>query len=414
MKIGVDITVLYVAGAGVFYYRYNLIKAMLARPASHEFVLLDYFPVEGDWVRQDPVEVERLLGDRTEVRRVRAPKYRKLAHVSLVHRWRLMRLAHLVDRLARPAWQAWIKWEGHRRLGAYMKEVDVFHSSDVFQCALPWAKNVVTIHDLTSILFPDYHTAQVRESQAKKLRFAQTRADAIITVSESAKQDTVKYLGIDPSRVHVVHNGVAPSFRPLPDTVVKESLSAVALEPQSYMLHVGTIEPRKNLVRLLQAYGQAKRRQGLSMSKMPKLVQVGMKGWKYDEVFDQVSGLGLDEDVVFLGRVDSGLLPALYNGARLFVYPSLYEGFGLPVLEAMACGTPVVTSNTSSLPEVTGDAAILTDPYDVSQLAEAIEQLLVDRDLASLLQQRGLERAQQFTWESTAQKTLEVYGKLCR
>jgi len=162
---------------------------------------------------------------------------------------------------------------------------------------------------------------------------------------------------------------------------------------------------------LIQAYHQVRRKFPLLT---PKLVHAGMKGWMYQDVLTQVHTLDLEDDVIFLGRVESELLPVLYNGARLFVYPSIYEGFGLPVLEAMACGAPVITSNTSSLPEVAGDAAILVDPYDVTQIAAAMEQMLTDKNQRDTLRQRGLARSAQFTWKATARKTLKVYEDISR
>ncbi len=406
MKIAFDISVLYIAGAGVFYHSYNLLKAMLALPTHHEFVLLDYFPVAGDWARNDPDEVKTLLLGPAHVRRVKGLKHRKLARVGFIQRHRLAPLADRIDHLLDSSWRKLMELETRRRLRQHLADVDVFHTSDVLNCALPWAGNVTTIHDLTALLFPEYHTALVRKAQAAKFRFVQNQADAVIAISNSTKQDIVEHLGLDPSRVHVVYSGIDASFCSLPPAYVADSLRSLGLTPQGYILHVGTIEPRKNLVRLMQAYHQVRQRLGRAT---PKLVQVGMRGWLYDDVLAQVHTLGLEDDVVFLGRLESGLLPSLYNGARVFVYPSIYEGFGLPVLEAMACGAPVVTSNTSSLPEVAGDAAIFVDPYDVAQIAGAMERMLTDEDQRALSRQRGLDRCAHFTWEAAAKKTLAVY-----
>lgn len=408
MKIAFDITILYIAAAGVFYYHRNLTQAMLALPSAHQFVLLDVFPVEGEWARQNPPEVQSLLATATDLRRVKGLKHRKLARVGFVQRRGLVPLADWLDRRLDGAWRKLTGFEMERQLRKHLEDVDVFHTSDVVNCGLPGAKNVTTIHDLTAVLFPQYHTQQVRETLAEKFRFAQTRADAVICVSESARRDAVEHLGLDPARVHVVHNGVDPAFRPLPPARVEAALRPLGLTQQGYILHVGTIEPRKNLVRLVQAYHRLCQR----VPDVPRLVLAGMQGWLYEDVPAEVEALGLEERVVLLGRVAGELLPALYNGARCFVYPSLYEGFGLPVLEAMACGVPVVTSNSSSLPEVAGDAAILVDPYDVMGIAEAVEQVLMDDDRVTTLRERGLERAARFTWEATARETLKVYEKL--
>ena len=405
MKIAIDITVLYIAGAGIFHYGCNLLKAMLTLPSSHEYVLLDYSPVEGEWVRNDPEEVKTLLEGAAEVRKVKGLKHRKLARVGFVQRRGMVPLANQIDRLLEGSWRKLVKLETDRRLRNRLRHVDVFHSSHVVNCALPRAANVTTVYDMTTVLFPEFHLAAVRELQERKFRFAQTQADAVITISESAKQDAVEHLGLDPSRVYVVYGGVDSSFRPLPQTTVANALKPLGLVAQEYILNVGTLEPRKNLVRLLQAYQRVRR----VFRPAPKLVFAGMKGWMYDEVLKQVNALDLEKDVLFLGRVESGLLPVLYSGARLFAYPSIYEGFGLPVLEAMACGAPVVTSNTSSLPEVVGDAALLVDPYDVKQIAEAMIQLLTDDDLSAVLRQRGFDRSARFTWEAAAEKTCAFY-----
>jgi glycosyltransferase involved in cell wall biosynthesis len=410
MKAAIDITVLYIASAGVFYYRYNLVKAVLALPSLHEVVLLDYYPIEG-WARNDPAEVETLSATQADIRRVTGLKQRKLARVGFVQKHGFLPVAKRIDQALDRSWRKLCEFDMNRHLRRHLADVEVFHSSDVLHAALPWAKNVATIHDLTPLLFPGYHTPLVRETQAKKLHFIQTQADAVIAVSESTKQDAVEHLGLDPLCVHVVHNGVDASFRPLPPTAVADTLRSLDITPQGYILHIGTVEPRKNLVRLVQAYHQV--RQELAQL-TPKLVQVRMKGWLHEDVLTQVHTLNLEDDVIFLGQVGSDLLPVLYNGARLFVYPSIYEGFGLPVLEAMACGTPVITSNVSSLPEVAGDAAILVDPYDVTQIAEAIEQMLTDKDQRVMSGQRGLVRSAQFTWEATARKTLKVYEDVTR
>jgi glycosyltransferase involved in cell wall biosynthesis len=414
MKIALDISMLYIAGAGVFYHRYNLIRAMLALPSDHEFVFLDFFPIPGGWVRQDPPEVATLLSSGVDVQQVEGLKHRKLAHVGPFQaRW-LSPLAAGLDRILDGTWGKVCSAEKDRRVRQQLAGVDLFHSSEVLQVALPGAVNVITIHDLTTLLFPEYHTPQVRELQDQKLRFAQTEADVIIAVSESTKQDLVKHLGLDPARVQVCHNGADPSFHPLPLEVVASTLAPLGLALrqdsgqalQDYILSVGTIEPRKNLVRLIEAYYRL--RKG-SPGPVPKLVLAGAQGWLYDEVFERIAALDLEGAVVYLGRVESDVLPALYSGARLFVYPSLYEGFGLPVLEAMACGVPTITSNTSSLPEVAGDAALLVDPQDVDQIAEAMGNLLENGGERERLREQGLLQAARFTWEGATRKTLAIY-----
>ncbi len=410
MKIAVDISVLYIAGAGVFYYRYNLLRAMLSLPMEHDLVLVDYFPV-GEWARNDPPEVKELLSTGVEVRRITGLKHRRLERVGFVQRRGLTTWARRVDDLLADRWRQLSYFEMNRRLRRHLSDVALFHSSDVVHCALPHAKNVATLYDLTAIIFPAYHTPLVRRAQAAKHRFVQKHADAVITISESARRDAIEHLGLDPDRVFVIYGGVDPAYRPLPREYVAETLKAWGLSPQNYILNLGTIEPRKNLVRLLQAYDRMRHR---TPGQTIKLVQVGMRGWQYDDVFAQADALDFRDDVVFLGRVESSLLPALYNGALMFVYPSLYEGFGLPALEAMACGTPVIAGNVSSLPEVVGEAGVLVDPYDVERIAEAMVELLEDGRLRERLGRLGVERAARFSWRATAEKTVAVYENLLR
>jgi glycosyltransferase involved in cell wall biosynthesis len=176
--------------------------------------------------------------------------------------------------------------------------------------------------------------------------------------------------------------------------------------PDRFILFVGTLEPRKNIIRLLEAYARIK-------DKLPhKLVIAGTKGWLYQPIFEAVKRLSLRNNVIFLGYVDDGNLPALYNLADLFVYPSIYEGFGLPVLEAMACGIPVITSNVSSLPEVAGDAAVLVDPYNVKELAGAMKHVLTNASLRKQVINKGFQQAKNFSWKKCARETLKVYEEV--
>lgn len=202
---------------------------------------------------------------------------------------------------------------------------------------------------------------------------------------------------------HIVLEAADHRFRPISAAESEPTLRQYGIE-RPYILYVGALESRKNLPRLLAAYARLR-----EWSERWRLVIVGARKWKSSPIFDTVQQLGLEPHVTFTGYVADEHLPALYSGADLFAFPSLYEGFGLPVLEAMACGTPVVTSNTSSLPEVAGDAAILVDPRDVEQIANAMWLVLSQPDLAAALREKGLARAAQFTWERTARETIEVY-----
>jgi glycosyltransferase involved in cell wall biosynthesis len=235
-----------------------------------------------------------------------------------------------------------------------------------------------------------------------------SRVDAIATISEASRSDIVRHLPIAAHKVHNVYSGISSTYQPaLPNTV---TLTRTRYQlPERYILYVGSLEERKNLQRVLYAFKQLKK-EGFPH----KLVFVGPQKWKYEGIFKLTTQLHLENDVLLTGYIPVDDLPALYSGAEVFVYPSLYEGFGLPVLEAMACGTPVVTSNISSLPEITGDAALLVDPYNIQQIVSAIRQILLDHQIRAHLRQRGIEQAQKFTWDQTAIQMMGVYNLIMR
>jgi glycosyltransferase involved in cell wall biosynthesis len=227
------------------------------------------------------------------------------------------------------------------------------------------------------------------------------RARRILAVSESTKRDLIQCYDLSPDKVDVVYNGVDPAFRPLPSDKIAPFRREADL-PERFMLFVGTLEPRKNVVGLLEAYARLPKGR-------PPLMLVGGKGWLYDEIFARVEALELTREVHFVGFVAAETLPLWYNAADLFVYPSLYEGFGLPALEAMACGTPVITSTASSLPEVVGDATRLVDPSDTDGLAATMAQLLGSREQREQMRVAGLAQASKFSWEKTAIQTAHCF-----
>jgi glycosyltransferase involved in cell wall biosynthesis len=234
------------------------------------------------------------------------------------------------------------------------------------------------------------------------------RVDAIATISETSRNDIVRHLPIAAEKVHNVYSGITSNYQPASPETVTLTKTRYQL-PERYILYVGNLEERKNLQRVLYAYKQLKE-EGLPH----KLVLVGPQKWKYEGIFKVTTELRLENDVIFTGYISVDDLPALYSGADVFVYPSLYEGFGLPVLEAMACGTPVVTSNISSLPEIAGDAALLVDPYNIQQIVSAIRQILLDHQIQADLRQRGVEQAKKFTWNQTASQIIDVYDLIMR
>jgi len=267
-------------------------------------------------------------------------------------------------------------------------------------------RTVVTVHDVFPWSCPGTSTLLDTLIYRRWLPRVLPCVDAVITVSRASKADIVHYLKVPGDRVHVIYEGVSATYRPLSNAEVAMIRARYGL-PAGYILFVGSIEERKNVRRLLQAYARLRQ-----AGEQRILAVVGVRKRKYSGILATLKELNLEEHVIFTGYVPEADLPALYSGADLFVSPSLYEGFGLPPLEAMACGTPVVCSNAASLPEVVGDAAITVDPCDVEGLAEAMHRVLTDLDLGEELRQRGLERARQFTWERTARETVAVYQEV--
>ena len=292
------------------------------------------------------------------------------------------------------------------------QRIDVFHGID--HVGIPFTgktgKYVVTIHDVIPLILPRTFTPRHRAVVRLALARVRRQADHVIVPSHAVKQDVVRHLGLPEELVTVTHHGCEPRFHAEADPAAFGAATARYGLPSRYVLAVGTLEPRKNLVALLQAF--ARLRRAGEVDPALRLVLAGARGWLDEPIFRTVRSFGLDEAVCFPGFIDDDDLPDLYRGAELFVFPSLYEGFGLPPLEAMACGVPVVASNTSSMPEVAGGAAMLVDPRDVDQLAAVIARTLRDEKLRERLRGAGIARARQFSWRTAARKVLDVYASL--
>jgi glycosyltransferase involved in cell wall biosynthesis len=305
----------------------------------------------------------------------------------------------------------------------------LFHATEHLLLPLAGVPTVLTVHDLIFRRYPQHHKPLNRWYLNATLPLFCRRADHIIAVSEQTKRDVIAAYGIAPAKITVIYEAADERFRPQPPEVVAAARSRYRL-PARYLLSVGTIEPRKNLGRVLTAFER------LHAERLTDAwVIVGKRGWLYDDFFARLAQSPAKHAVIFPGWVDDADLPAIYAGSQALAFPSEFEGFGLPALEAMACGTPVVCSNTSSLPEVTsppgplssqergrttpppcqgggwgvGAAALLVDPLDVDALAAAIGRVLRDEALRAEMRQRGLQQAARFTWAQTAQRTLEVY-----
>ena len=315
------------------------------------------------------------------------------------------------SRTVRAGYKPWrmAVWIGHlARVGfdRLVPGAELFHATEHLLPPLQGVPTVLTVHDMIFRLFPEHQKRLNYWYLNATMPMYCRRAGAIITVSQSSKQDIVDHYRLDPSKITVVYEAASPEFAPADAATVEGVRRRYGL-PERYLIHVGTIEPRKNLTRLVEAL-QMLREQGVRIP----LVVVGGRGWLYAEFFRRLAELDVRDSVVFPGYVPAGDLPPLYSAATAAVVPSVYEGFGLPLLEAMACGTPVISSTASCLPEVGGDGAYYFEPTSVTAMAEAIRSVLADDDLQAEMRVRGLARVSGFSWEKAAEETMAVYHRV--
>lgn len=289
---------------------------------------------------------------------------------------------------------------------------DVFHALDHWAPSLASGKLVITIHDLAYLIFPDrnFTSPECTKNGMSRMRNLAHRADKIIAVSQNTKHDIENVLGVPGEKIRVVYEAAEKRFMPLDEATLLNTVRKRYHLPERFILFVGTMEPRKNIPLLLKSYHTLKGTRRIDH----KLVLAGRLGWSYGNIFNLLNELRLQKDVILLGHIAREDLPALYNLADLFVYPSYYEGFGLPPLEAMACGTPVIASRCSCFPEILGDAAILIDPNDASELSEKMYLMITDYALSARYAEQGLRRAAQFSWEQAARETIQVYKEVSK
>lgn len=284
-----------------------------------------------------------------------------------------------------------------------------------FNYAIPFGvsgKRITIVHDMAFRAFPETVAKRTERWLKNNLEKYCRRADVILTVSEFSRQEIQRYMGIPTEKIEVIYNGVDmeryhPGYTVAQIGAAKSRYGICG----SYILYLGTLEPRKNIETLITAYNLLKKEIG--SDRLPKLVLAGKKGWMYETIFTLVQNYGLENDVIFTGYVDEEDVPVLLCGAHIFAFPSLYEGFGIPPLEAMACGTPVITSNTSSLPEIVGEAGILIPPMDAEGLKRSMQQLLTDEVMRQHYIKAGLKQVREFTWARSAEKLVDIYRKLC-
>ena len=365
MKIGIDARLVYYQPAGIGQYTVRLAQALAAIDRDNTYVIL-------------------------QSRKDRAPLV-EAANVRHHKMWTPPH--HRYEQLTLPLELA--------PLG-----LDLLHCPDFIPPFHRRCRAVITVHDVAFLRFPGLLTAESQRYYGQIARAVQN-ADHIIAVSESTKKDLISLVGADASRITVVHEAAGTVFHPADAAAIRQVRERYGLAGD-YILFVSTIEPRKNIPFLLHAYARL-RETWQGDGEIPSLVLAGNRGWLYDRIFTVIYQLKLTPSVIVTGGVPVEDLPALFSGALFFVMPSLYEGFGLPVLEAMSCGTPVIASNTSSLPEVAGDAAILIDPQDIVGLAAAMQRLCNDAALRHEMRARGMAQAARFSWQRAARETLAVY-----
>ena len=375
MHVGFDITPLAGQRTGVGNYCYYLLKHLLRLP---------------DLLR--PAEC-RITGFSASLTPPRLNGFESLEY-------RRLRIP------TRALYKSW-EWFHRPRIESLMPGIDVYHATNYFLPPARSARRVVTFHDLAFIRRPELCSPKISGMFARNAgRFA-AEADAVIACSESTRVDTIELLGADPGKVVVAYEAVDEDFAPVDRAEAAGKLERTYGIRQPFLLFVGTIEPRKNLCALVHAFAQ------LAGDIPHTLVLAGGPGWNSQPVFAAIDQLGLRDRVICTGFISNHSdLACFYSAADLFVFPSLYEGFGLPLLEAMACGCPIAASKTSSVPEVAGAAAVYFDPESPDEIARAVTKLLEDPPLRYSLVARGLVQAEKFSWDNCARTTMDVYKRV--
>lgn len=366
MRIGIDARMIYYTEAGIGQYIRRLVKGLAGFDGPEEFVLFQS--------RKDAAVMTN--SRRFQRRSLWTPSHHRL--------------------------EQWVL-----PVEIALKNVDLLHSPDFVPPFWRNARSVITIHDLHFLRYPQFLTQDAARYYGQ-IDQAVHRTDHIIVVSDSTRRDTMNLLGVPADRITVIYEAADPAFCPIDAPQILAQVREKYNLPESFVLFVSTVEPRKNIPTLLRAQRILLDRHG----PLAPLVIVGKRGWKFDEVFSLVSELNLEKDVRFIGRVPQDDLILIYNAATVHVHPALYEGFGLPPLEAMTVGTPTIVSDVSSLPEVVGDAGWLVPPEDVEGWAAAIGRLLADEDLRADYRRRGFEQASKFSLERMADETVAVYRQV--
>ena len=370
MRIGIDATSIPAKRVGAGNYIYNLVNALSEIDERNQYFIFINSNFRGDW---------------------------EIGKNNFSFVW-----VSFASRTLRLLWE-----QTGLPLQARKLELDILHSPHYTMPILKPCKSVVTFCDMTFELFPELHEFFKRLIFPLMMRWSANHAEQLIAISESTRQDVMRILAVKPNQIIAIPLAASSDYGVIAPDRVKEVCDRYQLTPGKYIYYVGALEPRKNVPLLIEAYAKL----ADEFPNIP-LALSGKKGWMYDEIFAKVKYFNLQDRVRFLDYVPESDLIGLYNGTRVFVYPSLYEGFGLPVLEAMQCGSPVITTNVSSMPEVAGEAALLVRPDDVEGLSKALWQVLTDDKLANDLSTFGIARSSNFSWIRCAKETLQVYESL--
>lgn len=375
MKIAIDISQITYEGTGVANYTKELVRNLLKVDKKNEYILFGT-SFRGRAILQDYGNTVSDLSEKVSFKFLPLPQTFGNFLWNRIHRV---------------------------NIETFLGKIDIFHSSDWIQPPT-LAKKVTTVHDLVVYKYPETSHPQIVETQKRRLFWVKREVDVVLADSFSTKQDLVRILNFDPSKIKVIYPGVGDEYKPAGEKEITRVKQKYGLFSE-YILAVGTREPRKNLKRVVATFERFSHHPLITAREKPvELIIVGKVGWG-----DQFAPR---KYVRLLGYVEQGDLPALYSGAAVFVYPSLYEGFGLPVIEAMACGTPVVTSDRGSLKEITNGCALLVDPEMEDDIAVKLTKVVVDSNLRSELIKKGKENAANFNWEKTAKQIKEVYEKV--
>lgn len=377
MHIGIDYTAAVQQGAGIGRYTRNLIRALAELDFQNRYTLF----LAGGWGVGDG------LGD--------WPSNFHMRSVALSDRW----MHILWQRLRLPV-----------PIQVITGRLDLYHSPDFVLPPTGRTPAILTVHDLSFLRVPQFFVAGFKEYLQRAVSRAVKNACHILADSESTRRDLIELMEVSSERTSVLYPGVEPRFRPILNVELLDSVRARYALPERFILGLSTLQPRKNFDGLIRSFHQLlKLRRTEPEVENLHLVIGGSRGWMYEDTLALVKDLRLEARVHFIGFVADQDLPILYSLALMFAFPSWYEGFGLPALEAMACGTPVVAANNSSLPEVVGEAGIMIDAGDTEALSEALADLLCDDHLRSRLVAAGYEQARRFTWKAAAERLLGVY-----